>query len=90
MSITKEITAQNTYSDSIDISADYFSVSVQGSFTATVTLQKSYDGGTTWHDVDTFTSAGEYVGLEGEGAKYRIGVKTGEYTIGTINVRIGV
>lgn len=86
--VTKDISAQNTYSDALEIPADHFSVSVQGTFTATVTLQKSYDG-STWYDVDTFTSAGEWVGHEPEGCRYRIGVKTGEYTVGTINTRIG-
>ena len=89
MAVTKTITAQNTYSDTIAISADLFSVSVQGTFTATVTLQKTYDGGTNWYDVETFTSAGEWWGTEPEGSIYRIGVKTGEYTIGTIYTRIG-
>ena len=88
--VTETITAQNTYTDSIDIPADYFSVSVQGTFVATVTLQRSFNGGTTWYDVDTFTSAGEYIGQEPEGCKYRIGVKTGEFTSGSVTVRLAV
>ncbi len=90
MSVSATIIAQNTFSNSIDIPAGYFSVSVQGTFVGTITLQKTYDGGFVWYDVDTFSIAGENVGLEPEGAKYRIGVKTGGFTSGIIYVRLGV
>ena len=89
MAEKKTITAENQWSETIDISAGYFSVSVQGTFVGTVTVQKTYDQGTNWYDVNTFTAPGEYVGLEGEGSQFRIGAKTGEYSSGTIYVRMG-
>lgn len=87
------IGAANVFSDAIQISpakGTFFNVSVWGTFVATVTLQRSFDLGTTWLDVATYTSAKEEIRQEPEGALYRIGVKTGAYTSGTVDVRIGV
>lgn len=90
-STTKAITAANTYSDALDVGpfGPYFNVSVWGTFSATATLQRSFDNGTTWLDVASYNVPVEDFGIEPEGAIYRIGVKTGGYTSGTINVRIG-
>lgn len=69
-----------------------FSVSVSGTFNATITLQKSYDGGATWHDQDpdgTWTAPTEVVVLNaGDGILWRIGCKSAEYTSGSPVVRI--
>ena len=89
MNVTKTISAENIFSDSLSVPANQFSISVSGTFVATVTLQKSYDG-TNWNDVEQFTYASEWIATEPEGASYRIGVKTGDYTSGTITVRLGV
>lgn len=86
--VTKAISAQNTFSDATRCRG-FFNFSVWGTFVATVTVQRSFDGGSTWLDVDTFTAPTEEVGIEGEIAEYRAGVKTGDYTSGTVNVRIG-
>jgi hypothetical protein len=67
----------------------YFNLSITGTFTATVTVQRSFDKGSTWHDVDTFTAAVEEVGFEPETVKYRLGIKSGDYTGGSAVVRIG-
>jgi hypothetical protein len=67
-----------------------FNVTVSGTFVATVTLQRSYDGGATWHDRKVYTSAADEVLEETEyGVLYRIGIKTGEFTSGSVDVRIG-
>ena len=84
---TAAISAQNTFSDSVRI-GKYFNVSVSGTFSATVTAQRSYDN-STWYDVDSWTVPTETVGYEPEFIWYRVGVKTGGYTSGTVNVRIG-
>ncbi len=86
--VTKAISAENTFSDAVRCRG-YFNISIYGTFSATITVQRSFDDGSTWLDVDDFTAASESVGLEAEIAKYRIGVKTGNYTSGTVNVRIG-
>ena len=67
----------------------YFNLSISGTFSATVTVQRSFDKGSTWLDIDSFTSATEEVGFEPETVKYRVGVKSGDYTSGSIVVRLG-
>jgi hypothetical protein len=65
----------------------FFTVSVSGTFSATVTLQRSFDGGDSWLDVATYTDATE-TQLEDHtiGIQYRAGCKNGEYTSGTVNI----
>ena len=81
VSVTKELTGANQFSDSIRI-VGAFSLSISGTFDATVTLQRSQDD-PNWFDVDTFTAATEEVGNEAVLYYYRVGIKTGEYTSGT-------
>jgi hypothetical protein len=84
---TKSISAENTFTDSASLEG-YFNISISGTFVATVTVQRSYDN-SNWFDVDSFTSSTESVGFDPEYSYYRIGVKTGDYTSGTVDVRIG-
>lgn len=68
----------------------HLNISVSGSgWTATVTLQRSFDGGTTWHDVATY-SANTEADLQDPdpNVRYRIGVKSGELDSGTVTVRL--
>jgi hypothetical protein len=84
------ITAENSWTDAIGVSENNnFDISISGTFVATITLQRSYDKGLNWFDTDTFTSAGEWQAAGSETNDYRIGVKTGNFTSGTISVRIG-
>ena len=87
---TKNITAENTFSDSFIISSyGYFNFSLSGTWAATVYVQRSYDSGSTWMDVKSYTANTEAVGFEPQsGVYYRFGVKTGGYTSGTIAGRI--
>lgn len=85
--VTKSITAQNTWSDAMQING-WFNVSISGTFVATVTVQRSTDN-TNWRDVNTFTASFEGTGMEPEVMWYRIGVKTGAFTSGTVDVRLG-
>jgi len=84
---TATITADDTWTTPAR-NEGYFNLSIQGTFVATVTVQRTYDG-STWYDVDTFTSPTEEVGFDPEDRLYRIGVKSGEFTSGTINIRFG-
>lgn len=84
---TKEITAENTFSDAV-LTEGYFNVSIWGTFVATVTVQRSTDA-SNWRDVDSFNAPIESYGFDPEYIYYRIGVKTGGFTSGTVNVRIG-
>ena len=86
-SATASITAQNTFTTPVTVEG-YFNLSISGTFSATVTVQRSYDG-VNWHDVDSFNAPAEEVGFEPESIPYRIGVKTGNYTSGTVVIRLG-
>jgi len=87
---TKSITAQNTFTD--PFAAPYshdIAVSVSGTFGATVTPQRSIDDGETWADLDTtYTAAAEFNIVPTDGCLYRVGVKTGDFTSGTVVVGI--
>lgn len=73
--------AENTWSDPIRIMGS-FNLSISGTFSATVTVQRSEDG-TTWRNVDTWTAPSEEVGYDPILNYYRVGVATGGYTSGT-------
>jgi|2_EtaG_2_1085320.scaffolds.fasta_scaffold72798_1 hypothetical protein len=85
--VTAAITAQNTFTDEFQI-AGHFNLSISGTFSATVTVQRSFDNGSTWLDVDTFTEPYEGVGYDAEELFYRVGVETGDFTSGTVDVRL--
>ncbi len=87
--VEESISAQNTWSDAISFAVGIFDLSVSGTFTATVTLQRSFDAGSTWLDVETFTQGVEAVVDNADNTvKWRIGVATGDYTNGTAEVRL--
>ena len=87
--VEADITAENTFTDGIYVE-DEFNFSISGTFSATVTVQRSFDGGSTWRDTDTFTAATETFGSDpGKEVVYRAGVKTGDFTSGTASIRIG-
>ena len=87
IAVTKSITAQNTFTDPVQLTGN-FNLSISGTFAATVTVQRSTDN-STWRDVDAFSAAAEEVGYEPEVMWYRAGVKTGAFTSGTVDVRLG-
>ena len=93
-SVTQSITAQNTFTDAIRVtgvdSTRVFTITLSGltGTSSTVTLQRSFDSDSgPWTDVqnytvDTTTTYDD--GLDNQIAWYRIGVKTGNYSSGTI------
>lgn len=73
-------------SDAVDIVGN-FNVSLSGFGVATVAVQRSFDGGSTWVSVESFTADTQKRGLEAEnGIKYRMSCSA--YTSGTIAYRI--
>jgi len=87
--VTNTLSAANTFSKSLVNIAGYFNYSLSGTWVGTVTLQRSFDEGTTWRDVDSHTANIETFGIEpGENVQYRFGFKTGEYTSGACTGRI--
>lgn len=89
LSISSSPGASGTFTDAW-IVAGQFDISISGTWVGTVTIQRSFDGGTTWVDVATFTSNVETTGIEpgGGGLPWRIGMKNGAYTSGTAVVRL--
>jgi hypothetical protein len=86
--VTAVIAAQNTFSDWMRIKG-YFNFSLWGTWAGTVTLQRSFDGGSTQLDFDTYIANEEDILFEPEGAFYRFGIQTGDYTSGTAQGRLG-
>jgi hypothetical protein len=84
----KTITAANSFTDPVRLTG-FFNLSISGTFVGTVTVQRSFDEMATWKDVDIFTKPTEDWGMEPEVCWYRAGVKAGEFTSGSIVVRLG-
>jgi len=82
------LSAADTFCDNVKIFGN-FNVSISGTWAGTVTVQRSFDNGSTWVDVEAFTANAEKRGEEGEfDIRYRAGFKAGEYTSGASAVRI--
>lgn len=89
--VFSSISAQNTFTTHIIVTGTstgrQFAIDVAGTFVATVTLQRSVDEGVTWVDIASYTIETDATwtdGLENQTVWYRIGVKTGGYTSGTV------
>jgi len=90
MNVTKSITAEDVFSDSLNVLKEDFNFSLSGTWVATVYVQRSFDAGATWVDVESFTANGEYTGYEPQqNVRYRFGVKEGGFTSGTVVGRMG-
>ena len=88
--VYKEISAENTWSDSIAVHGK-FNVSISGISGDTVRVRRSIDGGTLWKTVKDYTADKEESAEEVEhGWIYQIGVPTGSYSAGTILARISL
>lgn len=89
--VTASITAEDTFTSHIRVAGvggtRAFSIIISGTFTATVTLQQSIGEPGTWVDVTSYTtpqSTSYNDGLDNQIIYYRIGVKAGGFTSGTI------
>jgi len=86
--IARTVTGENQFSDPAII-VGYFNVSISGTWTGTVTCQRSFDSGSTWFDVKDWDSNVQEFGFEPENnVQYRIGVKFNEYTSGPAVLRL--
>lgn len=96
--VTATASAQNTFTSWLDPSLRLgprdetctFNVSISGSISgSTVTLQRSFDDGSTPLDVKAYTAIAEEIAVEPEaGVLYRIGIKTGDYVGGSVSLRL--
>ena len=83
--VTRTIKGSNQFTDPVKLSG-YFNVSISGTWVGTITVQRSWNLGDTWLDVDTWTANTEEYGLEPEHTNvvlYRIGTKADANFAGT-------
>lgn len=93
--VTESINAENTFSDPIRVAGvegqRAFGITVAGTFTATVTLQYSVAEPGSWVDVIQYTTAvstNYNDDLDNQIIYYRIGVKSGDFTSGPVDVTL--
>ena len=94
--VTAAVTGDGQWSDGIRVvgvdNSRIFQITITGTWTATVTLQRSIDDESSWTDVTTYASNQASVdyddSLDNTIAFYRIGVDTGDFTSGTANVKL--
>lgn len=81
----------NTATDWVDARGSRLvDVSVYGGTTSTVTLQRSFDGGTTPLDVDSYSADTEVTARNAGACKMRLICKTGDYVDGaTLRISVG-
>lgn len=86
---------QLEYTDAIKVTgvgnSRKFRVVISGTFSATVSLEKSYDEGLTWEEEKTYTSATSVDyddGKDNETILYRLGIASGNYTSGTVTASL--
>ncbi len=86
--VTKDITAQNTFTDAVVLNAGQkAAISISGTFSATVTVQRRLDG-SNWRDVQSFAAPTEQTYTAESGQEIRVGVKTSGFTSGTVSALI--
>lgn len=93
--VEQDVNGEDQWSDYIRVtgvgSTRAFSVIRAGTWTATVTLQRSVAEPGAWVDVNTYTGNGTTNyndGLDNQVIYYRIGVKTGDYSSGTAELSL--
>lgn len=92
---TDSLTAADQWSTYIRVTGveagRQFSITISGTWTATVTLQRSIDGIGAWVDVSTYTANTTTTyndALDNQVVYYRIGIDVGDYTSGTAVVTL--
>lgn len=89
--VSANIAAQNTFTNTIEITgvdeSRRFAISLTGTWSATVTLQRSVGVTGNWVDVTSYTTNQSTTyndDLDNQNVFYRIGIKTGGYASGTV------
>jgi hypothetical protein len=92
--VSKDISSENSFTNSISVTGvgvtRQFTIILSGTWVATVTLQRSFDNGTSWENVANYTNGTNTFndGLDNQDALYRIGITTGYYTSGTVSASL--
>jgi hypothetical protein len=68
----------------------YIDLSVSGTWSGIVTLQRRFDGESEWRNTDFIATNVESFFKASLDAEYRIGFRPGDYTSGTAKVRLGI
>lgn len=90
--VTRTITAENQFSDALTLRVgEKASISINSTaISATLHVQRTFDGGTTWLDVKSYTANAQETYEADEPCSIRIGCKTGNFTSQTaLVVRLG-
>ena len=85
---TATLVAEDTGTAWVRIEQGPFNVSIQGLTDTTVTLERSFDEGTTPLAVDTFDADVEEAGWEPEGCWYRLFIQIGDYGTDDVICRV--
>jgi hypothetical protein len=84
----RTLTDKSQFTDAV-IMHSYFNVSISGTWTGTITVQRSFDAGSTWADIKSWTANDEEYGFEPERyIYYRIGIKATSAFTGQATVRL--
>jgi len=93
--VTQSLTGEDQYSNYIKVTgvgnSRIFNILTTGTWVAAVTLQRSVEAPGTWEDVQTYTTNQTKTyddGLDNQDIYYRIGIKAGDYTSGTVDTTL--
>ena len=88
----RSITAQNQFTDLVGtvVPSNDIGVDIKGTFVATVTVQFKHPGQAAWQDLATYTAPASFNIIPVSELMYRVGVKTGDFTSGTVDAFITV
>ena len=96
--VTATATAENMFTDWVSPTSQIprsdkghgrLNLSVSGTFVATVTLQRRFADDSVAKAVETYTAATEQTVVDYEpGVEYRVGVATGNFTSGSVSLRL--
>ncbi len=92
--VSTTVDGENQFTNSIKpswVTSGYIDIVIEpdDSWSGTITVQRSFDNGDSWHDTDSFTSGiGSYLIEKSSKALLRIGCKTGNYSSGTCKVML--
>lgn len=88
--VETDLDAENLFGDPIRVTgvgeSRRFAIIISGTFTATVTLQRSVGEIGSWEDITPYTTATSVTyndALDNQIVFFRLGIKTGDYTSGT-------
>lgn len=94
ISETASLTAENTFTDVFVPPSNpklnnfgCFHIRIAGTWSGTISLMCSLDSGSTWEEVDSWTS-NDHISAQDctIGVQYKLGFQTGNYTSGTATV----